>query len=118
MAVEPSCIEEAAKWLHQAFQREAATDAITYRIELTGSGGGSLLVRVDANGLETDILDGDSASLESILPDVTVSMRAADFFGVLSGRENPDLLFLGERLQIKGELSLALRMRSLFQAPS
>ena len=41
---------------------------------------------------------------------------AREFFGILSGRENPDLLFMSERLRIDGDLSLALKLRTLFSS--
>jgi len=120
MAVEPDCIEDAARWLQTAFCPEAADGAVAYRIELSGSGGGALLVRVQQGRLETEILredEGTGSNAAAASADVTFSMTAADFYGILSGRENPDLLFMAERLRVDGELSLALKLRSLFQAP-
>ena len=47
-------------------------------------------------------------------PDVTFRLSAHDFFDVLAGRENADLLFMERRIEIDGDLSLALKMRKLF----
>ena len=40
---------------------------------------------------------------------------AHDFFAVLAGRENPDLLFMADRLAVDGDLALALTLRKIFQ---
>ena len=48
--------------------------------------------------------------------DLRFRLSAHDFFDVLAGRANPDMLFMEERLQIEGEFSLALRFRRLFGA--
>ena len=47
-------------------------------------------------------------------PDVVLRLAALDFFGVLAGTANPDLLFMDDRIEIDGDLSLALKLRSLF----
>ena len=76
-------------------------------MELSGSAGGVLSVRVVAGQLEV---------LDAPLPgaDVVYRLSAEDFFGVLRGDSNPDLLFMEERIQIEGDLSLALKLRKLF----
>jgi predicted lipid carrier protein YhbT len=43
------------------------------------------------------------------------SLAASDFFGILAGRENADLLFTAGRIEVEGDLSLALKMRKLFR---
>ncbi len=47
-------------------------------------------------------------------PDVILRVTAQDFFDVLAGTANPDLLFMDDRIEIEGDLSLALKLRSLF----
>ena len=37
-----------------------------------------------------------------------------DFFAVLGGSANPDLLYTADRLTVEGDLSLALKLRRLF----
>lgn len=114
--VEPSSIEQALEWLRKRFQAEAARDVrITYQIELRvdgegdgeGEAGEALALRISDGVLEPVIGRVDDA-------DVTFTLSAPDFFGVLGGRENPDLLFMAERLRVEGELSLALLLRKLF----
>jgi len=37
------------------------------------------------------------------------------FFAILDGRANPDLLLMEDRIEVKGDLSLALKLRRLFR---
>lgn len=110
VAEEPSSIQDALAWLERRFRSEAAADLrIVYQLELDGDAGGVLGLRVDAGRLEL-------APAAISHPDVILRMPASDFYGVLSGRENPDLLFMADRLRVDGDLSLALKLRSLFAA--
>ncbi len=82
-----------------------------YQLELSGAGGGDLAVRVDDG--RVDVGPGRLPA-----PDVIYRLAAADFFGVLAGRANADMLFLGGRLRVEGDLALALKLRALFGAPA
>ena len=106
----PSSIDSAIAWLRKAFRPEAAAEVrVLYQLELAGERGGSLWIRVDDGRLE--LAEGVAPE-----PDVTFRLGANDFFGVLAGSENPDLLFMADRLAVDGDLSLALTLRKLFQA--
>jgi len=112
MSAEPTDIDEAILLLRRAFQPERAAGVLVcYLIELAGPAGGKLWVRVDGEHL---LVGADAAQQ----PDVVVRLDAQDFFGILGGRENPDLLFMADRLVVEGDLSLALKLRSLFRAPA
>jgi predicted lipid carrier protein YhbT len=109
----PACLEDATDWLRKAFRPEASPGVrVRCRVDLRGEGGGSLLLRVDRGRLEVGSADDEQA------PDVVFRISAGDFFGMLAGRENPDLLFMADRLSIDGDLSLALKLRKLFNAPT
>ncbi len=41
---------------------------------------------------------------------------AQDFLAIPAGRANADWLFLEDRIEVEGDLSLALRMRKLFRS--
>jgi predicted lipid carrier protein YhbT len=106
----PCSIKDAVEWLRKAFRAESAADLrITYQFDLSGARGGALWVRVECGRLV--LAEGTIAG-----PDVIFRLRADDFYGVLSGRENPDLLFMEERLVVEGDLSRALALRRIFQA--
>jgi len=106
----PCSIRAALEWLRKSFRAEAAADIhIVYQFELTGEAGGALWVRVDGGRLDL----GEGSAIAS---DVTFRIAAVDFFGVLAGRENPDLLFMEDRLVVEGDLSRALTLRRIFPA--
>jgi putative sterol carrier protein len=97
--------------LERAFRPESAEKIrVTYQLELSGEGGGEIWLEVAGNKLTT----GQGHVERS---DVTFRLSASDFCGLLEGSENPDLLFMAERLRVEGELSLALQLRKLFRTP-
>jgi len=105
---EPRSMEQALEWLRKRFRPDAARDVrITYQIELGSGASEALALRVADGALETELGRVEGA-------DVTFSLSESDFYGVLAGRENPDLLFMAERLRVEGELSRALLLRKLF----
>ena len=110
MAGGPDSIDEACSWLRKGFDAEAARDVhVAYAFELTGPEGGSLHARVDDGRLEVAPVALDVADVRFRLP-------ARDFFAVLAGRENADLLFMSGRLEVEGDLALALKLRQLLRA--
>ena len=112
MAVQPRSIAEALEWFRKRFRAEASRDLfIVYVFELSGSRGGLLSLQIDDGRLE-----GLPAGLSNA--DVVFSLSASEFFSILAGSANPDLLFMAERIQIQGDLSLALKLRSLFSTPA
>jgi putative sterol carrier protein len=109
MAEAPSTIVEVVEWLRKHFDAEAARGTqASYQYHLTGPGGGRFYARVDDGRLET--AEGEVGS-----PDVSFRLTAADFFDVLAGRRNADILFMQRRIEVEGNLSLALQARKLFQ---
>lgn len=107
----PENLDQAVEWLRKAFRPDAASDVqVRYRIELGGPEGGALALDVDRGRLEVSVGKGRR-------PDVIFRLGARAFYGVLVGSENPDLLFMADELVIDGDLSLALKLRKLFNAP-
>lgn len=106
----PASIDDAVEWLRKRFRPDVADGVrVVYRVELRGPGGGVLYARVEDGRLAAGAGDVDR-------PDVIFRLAARDFFDVLAGRANPDLLHMDGRLEIDGDLSLALKMRKLFGA--
>lgn len=105
---EPSSLEQALEWLRKRFRPDAARDVhITYQIALEGADPGGLALQISDGVLEPMIGKIEGA-------DVTFTLSEVDFYALLAGRENPDLLFMAERLRVDGELSRALLLRKLF----
>ena len=107
-----SSVAGAVDWLRKHYRPAAAENLqVAYQIELAGEAGGSLWVRISDGRMQVGLgVDPQ--------PDVVFRMAALDFFGVLAGSENPDLLFMDDRLEIAGDLGLALKLRSLFSRES
>ncbi len=102
-------LDQALEWLRKHFDAEAARDLrVVYRFELTGPGGGDLHARIEDGRLEAAAGPGGAA-------DVHFRLTAQDFLAILAGRANADWLFLEDRIEVEGDLSLALRMRKIFR---
>jgi len=98
-----------ADWLRRHFRPEAARGLrAVIALELTGPGGGSLCLQVDDGALKLSP-GGDVA------PAARVIVSAADWRDVLEGRANAEMLVVGGRIRLEGDLGLALKLRSLFR---
>lgn len=106
---EPGSIDEALDWLRKHFQPETARGLrAVFSIDLAGDAGGTIALRVDDGTLEARAAPASGAHVRLRLP-------ASDYFGILAGRENADLLYMSGRLEIEGDLSLAMKLRTLFR---
>jgi len=106
----PNSTPAALEWLRKHFSTESARDVrVGYRFELSGPGAAVIDVRIDDGRL--GLGEGESAAA-----DVVLRLAASDFFDILAGSANPDLLFMADRLEIDGDLSLALKLRTLFRS--
>ena len=106
----PEDLQSAVRWMREHFDAEAAAELnAVYQFELSGERGGHVAFRVA----------GPVASFaceRAPKPDVCFRVSAEDWFGILTGRENADLLYMAGRLEIDGDLGLAVRLRNLFRA--
>jgi len=78
----------------------------SYQIELTG----------DDGGLFHAVIDSGSAKIgEGAIPDpgCTITMAASDFMKMVEGKLNPMAAFMGGKLKIRGDMSLALKLQQL-----
>jgi ubiquinone biosynthesis protein UbiJ len=106
---EPASVEAVAEWLRKHFEPETARGVrLACQLQLAGAGGGALWLRIDDGVLDTR----PSSEAPS---DVQIRLAASDFYAVLAGRENSELLFMAGRIQIDGDASLALRLRTYFR---
>ncbi len=104
-------LDDAADWLRKHFDPQAAAGVrARYRFELSGEGGGTLWLGIE---------DGQCALRREEAPaDVVFRLALSDYLGVLAGRENAELLHMAGRLEIEGDLGLAMKVRRLFGAPA
>ena len=104
-------IEGAIDWLERRFHAESARGlSAVLQFRLTGAQGGAFLVRVAEGSLQIQPGESDAA-------EVVLQLSARDCFAILGGRENANLLYMAGRLEIEGNLSLAMKLRTLFRAP-
>jgi putative sterol carrier protein len=101
-------VQGAAEWLRSHFRPQAAQDlAAVVQIELAGPGGGCLCVRIEDARLEIGTERPEQADLQ-------VRLLARDYYALLAGDENAELLFMDGRMELDGQLGLAMKLRSLF----
>ena len=104
----PASIYAVLVFLQKSFRSEAIGDLeATYQIELTGESGGAFWARV-SNGL-LSCEEGQASD-----PDIVFQLDAEDFYDVLGGQANPELLHMEDRIKVEGSLSLALKLRVMF----
>jgi len=114
----PTTLESAAEWLRKRFDAEAARGVgVAYELDLTGPGGGVLAVRIDDGHLDLQPLDAASAARRDppVRPHARLRIAASDFYGILAGRENSEMLYMANRIQVEGDLTAALRFRKFFR---
>jgi putative sterol carrier protein len=106
--VKPTTVTEFFQLLPEKLDAEAAdgVDAI-YQFDLSGPEGGRY---------HLVIKDGTCSVRQGVhpAPHVTFAMSGEDCVGVLSGRLDGPSVFLSGRLQISGDLGLALQLKALF----
>lgn len=105
----PQSIDDALVWMRDHVDPGAAGDLrVVYQLELTGPAGGELVLRVADGAVQVE--RGRDAA-----PQVRLRLAACDWCGILSGRENADLLYMAGRMEIAGDLRLASKLRRLFR---
>ncbi|MBN8549536.1 MAG: SCP2 sterol-binding domain-containing protein [Deltaproteobacteria bacterium] len=81
----------------------AALDA-TYKFIVKGPGGGSWVFRCKN---PVGVSEGEGAA------DCTISMNAGDFVCLAKGELNPQMAFMSGKLDVEGDLELALKLGSI-----
>src|SRR5690606_32809857 len=87
-------------------EAEAAEFGATYKFVLDGDEGGVWVMNLkDAPGVS----EGDAEA------DCTIMMSTADFIEAAEGRVDSRTLFFMGKLRVKGDYSLALKLKKLFK---
>ena len=85
-----------------------AADSLESTIKFVFNGGeGSVFL--DGNG------EGNTVSNEDKEADCTIGVDFQDFQDMLSGELNPMGAFMGGKLQIEGDMGIAMKLGTLFQ---
>ncbi len=74
--------------------------------DISGAGGGKWTLRMVEGALSLE--EGETAP-----PKMTLSMAATDFVALATGQLNPMAAFMQGRLQIRGDMALAMRLQNL-----
>ena len=75
--------------------------------DLAGEGGGQWTATI-ADG-KIELVEGTTAP-----PDATFKMKAEHFLGIVNGKINPIAAFMQGRVRVEGDMSVAMRLQSLF----
>jgi putative sterol carrier protein len=101
-------VQEFFDGLGSRFRSEKAAGlTAVYQFVVTGDGGGEW---------HADIADGACtvAPGPAETPDITITCAATDWLEIASGRLDSQLAFMTGKLKVKGDMGLAMRLRSLF----
>ncbi|MFQ5351516.1 MAG: SCP2 sterol-binding domain-containing protein [Candidatus Binatia bacterium] len=111
MADEVTSVQDVFAEMPNRFNAAAAAglDAV-YQYELSGDDGGTWHVAIKGGEIEGGVVnEGGHDS-----PNITISMTASDFLDMINGKLNPQMAFMGGKLKIKGDMSLAMKMQQIF----
>ncbi len=77
----------------------------TYQFSLSGEGGGDWVIELTEACQEVREGSEDAAC--------TIAMSAEDFMGLIKGTLNPQMAFMTGKLQVKGDMGLALKLQNV-----
>ena len=78
-----------------------------YQFNITGDGGGEWSVSIAAG--ELTVGEGTAES-----PSITLTIDAANFADLVAGKLNGQTAFLTGKLKIQGDMTLAMKLQSIF----
>jgi putative sterol carrier protein len=108
MAEQLTSVGEIKKHMPGRFNAGASKGVkATYQFDLTGDNGETFHVNIDDGTCQ--VCDGAAGG-----PNITITMAASDYVDMINGKLNPQMAFMGGKLKIKGDMSLALKMQQLF----
>jgi putative sterol carrier protein len=81
----------------------------TIQLNLSGEGGGNWQIKIADSQLKVE--PGEAAT-----PDLTLGMAASDYVALTKGQVNPMGLFMAGKIQVAGNMSLAMQFQDLFDA--
>jgi putative sterol carrier protein len=102
-------VKEIFEMMPSSFKKEAAAgmDAV-YQYDITGDGGGKWYMVIKDGELTVSEGEHDSAN-------TTITIAAQDYIDMIAGTLNGQAAFMTGKLKIAGDMSLAMRLGSLFE---
>ncbi len=89
---------------------EQLTDGIRGKV---AGGGIDESVKFDLGDAGTIFLQGSNVSNDNDEADCTIKMSAEDLADLLSGDLNPTAAFMGGKMQVEGDMSVAMKLGSI-----
>ena len=87
---------------------KVGTTKAVYRFDLSGDDGGEFhIILGDGKG------EAGSGAPEN--PNTTISMSAADFVGLATGKLDPTMAFMTGKLKVRGDMGAAMKLQSLLR---
>jgi putative sterol carrier protein len=86
---------------------KAAGLKAVYQWDITGDGGGKW--NADINDGAITVAEGEHAS-----PNITITVASQDWLDILNGKLDGQMAFMSGKLKVKGDMSLAMKLKTLF----
>lgn len=100
--------DESFKELHESFNPHAAGNLnATYLFDITGENGGKWILEIKNGNCNLKKESTDN-------PSVTISISDKDWVEMLKGNLNSQMAFMMGKLRVSGDMTLALKLQSIF----
>lgn len=100
--------EETLKEMHKSFKPEVAAGLnASYLFDVSGANGGKWTLKIE-NGT-CELLNGLHGN-----PTVTISISDQDWIAIHKGKLNSQMAFMMGKLRVAGDMSLAMKLQSMF----
>lgn len=104
-------IQEIFKEMPSVFLPEKAAGLNkTIQIDLSGEGGGQWFIKLADGNIAIDEGQAETSHL-------TLRMTAGDFVDLVHGRANAMALFMGGKVKVEGDITLAMKFQEIFARP-
>ena len=85
----------------------AAGMTATYQFDITGDSGGKWFAKIENGALTTG--EGEAEN-----PSITITVSDTDWLDIITGKLDGQMAFMTGKLKIQGDMSLAMKLKSLF----
>jgi putative sterol carrier protein len=93
----------------ERFKADAASGMnAVYQYDITGDGGGKWYTAIADGNLTVEKGEHEN-------PNITITVADQDYIDMVTGKLNGQTAFLTGKLKIKGDMSLAMKLNSLFE---
>ena len=87
---------------------KAGSTTGAYQFDLSGDDGGPFHIV-----LREGVGEAGAGATEN--PNTTISMSAADFVGLATGKLDPTMAFMTGKLKVRGDMALAMKLQNLLR---